>query len=57
MRNMKYACEICGTVYDESLGDPKQRVPAGTPYSDLPPYYGCPSCGADIESFIPKKEE
>ena len=57
MRKMKYACETCGTIYDEALGDPKHRVPAGTLYSDLPPYYGCPSCGADIESFIPQKEE
>ena len=53
---MKYACEICGTVYDEALGDPKHRVPAGTVYKDLPPYYGCPSCGADADSFTPVEE-
>lgn len=50
---MKYICDTCGAVYDEVLGDPKRRVPAGTAFADLPGHYTCPLCGADKESFLP----
>ncbi len=48
---MKYVCEICGNVYDEALGDPRHGIAAGTAFDALPQYYGCPSCGADKDTF------
>ena len=49
---MKYACDMCGTIYDETLGDPKHKIPAGTAFADLPKHYACPLCGADKDSFL-----
>ena len=50
---MKYICDTCGAIYDEALGDPKRKVPAGTAFADLPKHYACPLCGADKDSFLP----
>lgn len=50
---MKYVCELCGTVYDEQIGDPKHKVRPGTAFSDLPDYYECPTCGSEKEAFSP----
>ena len=49
---MKYVCDTCGLVYDEVLGDPKRKIPAGTVFADLPAGYTCPLCGADKDSFL-----
>ena len=49
---MKYACELCGMVYDEQVGDPKRGIPAGTLFADLPVHYGC-MCGLEKEAFSP----
>ena len=54
---MKYICDMCGAVYDEALGDPKRKVPAGTAFSDLPKHYACPLCGGDKESFLPAEQK
>ncbi len=54
---MKYICDTCGAVYDEALGDPKRKVPAGTAFADLPQQYACPLCGAEKESFLPVGEQ
>lgn len=48
---MKYACELCGMIYDEEAGDPKHGIPAGTAFSQLPQYYGCPACGSEKDTF------
>ena len=53
---MKYACDTCGMIYDEALGDPKRKVPAGTALKDLPRHYACPLCGADKDSYIPLEQ-
>ena len=50
---MKYICDMCGAVYDEALGDPKHKIPAGTAFADLPRHYACPLCGGDKDSFLP----
>ena len=42
----RYRCLICGYIYDPERGDPKQGVPAGTPFERLPKMYKCPECGA-----------
>lgn len=48
---MKYVCELCGTVYDEMLGDPKRGIPAGTAFAKLSAHYTCPICGSEKEAY------
>ena len=48
---MKYICDTCGAVYDEVLGEPKRKIPAGTAFADLPEQYTCPGCGSEREAF------
>ena len=47
----KYVCQLCGDVYDESLGDPDNGIAPGTKFEDLPEDYECPLCGAGKEEF------
>ena len=54
---MKYTCDMCGWTYDEALGDPKHKIPAGTAFADLPRLYACPLCGGDKESFLPENTQ
>ncbi|MEW6348844.1 MAG: rubredoxin [Thermodesulfobacteriota bacterium] len=49
----KYACEVCGYVYDPAIGDPENGVSAGTPFEKLSDDWVCPVCGADKGSFSP----
>ena len=41
---MKYICELCGWIYDEKTGDPRNGIDPGTQFADLPEYYECPYC-------------
>lgn len=50
-RIMKYVCELCGTIYDEAVGDPGRKIPAGTAFGELPADYTCPVCGSEKEAF------
>ncbi len=52
---MKYVCELCGYVYDETIGDPHHRVVPGTPFAALPEDYECPGCGCGLEAFDPAR--
>ncbi len=45
-------CDSCGYVYDKDAGDPKQGIPAGTAWKDVPADYTCPECGAGKDVFI-----
>ncbi|MEX1308418.1 MAG: rubredoxin, partial [Eubacteriales bacterium] len=47
----RYICSVCGYVYDEAMGDPKNGVPAGTAFRDLPDAWLCPTCGAEQTAF------
>lgn len=38
-------CPGCGYVYGEKLGDPREGLPAGTPWSAIPDSWCCPDCG------------
>ncbi len=49
----KYACEVCGYVYDPAIGDPENGVAKGTQFDSLPDDWVCPVCGADKGSFTP----
>lgn len=48
---MKYVCDVCGYVYDESVGDPDNGIAAGTKWEDLPEDWVCPLCGVGKEEF------
>ncbi|MDD2232562.1 MAG: rubredoxin [Sphaerochaetaceae bacterium] len=48
---MRYVCDVCGYVYDESVGDPDNGIKAGTKFSSLPDDWVCPMCGAPKSSF------
>jgi rubredoxin len=49
-----YGCPVCGYVYDETKGAPREGFPAGTPFSKIPDDWTCPDCGVrekiDFES-------
>ena len=47
----KWVCTVCGYIYDPSVGDPSNGVPAGTPFENLPADWVCPVCGAPKEDF------
>ncbi len=45
-------CKICWYVYDPSEGDVVWQIPAGTPFSALPPHWTCPNCSATKDQFL-----
>lgn len=51
-----YQCRHCLTVYDESVGDDENNIPAGTTFNALPQNYHCPLCDAAKEDFIEVEE-
>ena len=54
---MKYVCELCGWVYDETVGDPANGIAPGTGFADLPEDYECPGCYCGKEAFDRVKEK
>ena len=48
---MRYICDVCGYIYDETLGDKENGIEPGTKFSDLPDDYVCPLCGVGKEDF------
>ncbi|SFE02560.1 Rubredoxin [Chitinophaga sp. CF118] len=48
-----HQCKHCLTIYDETVGDPGQQIPAGTSFADLPSGYCCSVCEAPLSDFIP----
>ena len=51
---MKFVCKPCGYVYDPEAGDKAAKIPAGTPFEDLPENWVCPMCGAAKKHFMPE---
>ena len=47
----KYICSICGYVYDPAKGDPKNNIPPGTKFEDLPENWRCPICKNGKDKF------
>ena len=39
-----YRCPVCGYVYDEATGEPREGFAAGTAWSDVPDDWTCPDC-------------
>ena len=48
---MKYVCELCGWVYDETKGCPERKIAPGTFFAHLPEEFECPHCGCGKEAF------
>lgn len=48
---MKYVCNICGWIYDETLGDADHGIAPGTKFADLGDDFVCPLCGVGKEDF------
>ena len=47
----KWQCIVCGFIYDEAVGMPWDRVPAGTTWADVPADWVCPDCGVGKDDF------
>jgi len=39
-----FRCPVCGYVYEEVEGDPREGFPAGTAWGDVPDDWTCPDC-------------
>ena len=52
---MKYICDVCGWVYDETVGDPDNGIAAGTKWEDLPDDFNCPLCYVEKDQFSEEK--
>ena len=48
---VKYVCDVCGWVYDETVGDPDNGIAPGTKFEDLPEDFTCPLCGVGKDNF------
>ena len=46
-----WMCLICGFIYHEADGLPKEGIAPGTRWDDIPPNWTCPDCGARKEDF------
>lgn len=44
-------CLVCGFIYDEGKGNPKEGIPAGTRWEDVPDDWTCPDCGVGKADF------
>lgn len=52
----RYRCPVCGYVYDEALGVPREGFPAGTPWPEVPDDWCCPDCGVREKiDFVPEE--
>jgi len=50
-------CKICWYVYDPSEGDVVWQIPAGTPFTALPPHWTCPGCSATQDQFLVLRDD
>jgi len=48
---VKYQCSVCGYIYDPAQGDPEGGIKPGTLFTELPPEWVCPVCGATQDQF------
>lgn len=47
----KYLCVPCGYIYDPTIGDSDNDIPAGTKFEDLPSDWECPICSVGKDEF------
>ncbi|NEN90305.1 rubredoxin [Okeania sp. SIO2B3] len=48
----RYECRACGYIYEPKKGSSTGNIPPGTAFSDLPPSWRCPVCGAIKVQFV-----
>lgn len=49
-----WRCPVCGYTYEESIGDDREGLPAGTTWASVPDSWCCPDCGVrEKVDFIP----
>jgi len=48
----RWLCQVCGYVYDETLGEKETGTPPRTRFEDLPGDWKCPICGSGKEVFV-----
>jgi len=48
----QYICEVCGWIYDETVGWPEEGFKAGTKFDDIPDDWYCPECGVSKMDFV-----
>ena len=56
----KHNCGVCDFTYEESKGDIVTiggTIPPGTPFSELPSNWRCPTCRASKDQFVEVVEE
>jgi rubredoxin len=41
----RYRCTRCNYIYSPQIGEPRNGIPEGTAFEDLPETYVCPLCG------------
>lgn len=51
METKKFQCDVCGYVYDPTVGDPDGGIAPGTPFQDIPEDWVCPICGVGKSNF------
>ena len=44
LKHAKWVCLECHYIYDPEKGDPKNGVPAGTSFENVPDSWRCPEC-------------
>lgn len=47
----KWACTICGYIYNPEIGDIENKIEVGTKFEDIPKEWVCPICNASKEHF------
>lgn len=47
----KWACVVCGYIYDEAEGDLEHDLEAGVPFEELGDDFVCPLCGVGKDEF------
>jgi len=46
-----YICDVCGYIYDPTVGDPGNGIVPGTAFEKIPADWTCPECGAGKDNF------
>jgi rubredoxin len=49
--DMKFMCVVCGFIYDEEAGLPREGIEPGTRWEDLPDTWTCPDCSVTKDDF------
>jgi rubredoxin len=47
-----YQCIVCGFIYEEARGLPREGIAPGTLWEDVPNDWCCPECGEAKADFV-----